>query len=291
MKLLLHWLRWDLCRFRWMLAAWTLLVLGYAAFLGWLHAGILTIDPDWMAWSGPIALLLGATELLMLFHLFSTDPAGGVDPFWKTRPPTGFAVAGSKLVLALGFFVVLPMVAWLTMESLCVKHGAVTHEWEAGVSWTRFLWLVQTLVVSVLALGAATVRTPWQIPLKLGMGFALALLPVLLFLLSESLWKTGALSLMERAAGVSITPYAFWLWILAGCGVFWLARVRRAISLFWHGVVVLVPSAMLLLAFALPLWRPAPELPPVLAHGDPAAAGRIEVKGTLRAIVKSLNVP
>ena len=134
MKLFLHWLRWNLCRFRLMLAVWTLLVLGYACFLGWLHADILTIDADWMDWSAPIAKWLGATEVLMLFYLFSTDPAGGMDPFWKTRPPTGFAVAGSKLVLALGFFVGLPMAAWFTMEAQCVKPGAVTHEWEPGVS-------------------------------------------------------------------------------------------------------------------------------------------------------------
>ena len=58
MKLFLHWLRWDLRRFRLLLLVWMLLVLGYAAFLGWLHLDILTIDPEWLEWSKPIAVVL-----------------------------------------------------------------------------------------------------------------------------------------------------------------------------------------------------------------------------------------
>ena len=69
MKLFLHWLRWDLRRFRLMLLIWTLLVVSYAVFLGWLHLNILTIDLGWMRLTGSLAAVLGLGEIFLLLHL------------------------------------------------------------------------------------------------------------------------------------------------------------------------------------------------------------------------------
>ena len=87
MKLFLHWLRWDLRRFRLMLLIWTLLVVCYATFLGWLHLNILTVHPDWMDRSQPMAVILAGVEIFMMLYLFSTDPAAGSEGVaWLSKP-------------------------------------------------------------------------------------------------------------------------------------------------------------------------------------------------------------
>ncbi|MDB6134393.1 MAG: hypothetical protein JWM59_2636 [Verrucomicrobiales bacterium] len=155
MKLHLHWLRFDLHRFRLLLGVWTLLVAAYAVFLGWVHLRFLTISQAVMDRSLYIAILLGLVELCFLFTLFNADPAKGPRHFWKTRPPSGVAVAGSKLVLALVFFVALPLLAWWAVNALCVLPQYAVTQSPTGVSWTVFLFWAQSLVVSAFALAAA----------------------------------------------------------------------------------------------------------------------------------------
>ncbi len=244
MKLLLHWLRWDLRRFRLLLFVWTLLVLGYAAFLGWLHQNILTVDPAWMEWSQPIALVLAVVEVILLLHLLSTDPALGTDPFWKTRPPRGFAVAGAKMVMVMGFFAVLPMAAWWTMTCWSVPPGAVTHGW-GETSWTLFLWWWHAFLIGTISLGASVIRHPRQILLAVAAAFALSLMPMLVALILKPAFLDVMPMVLDQAVKAFTQPvFAGWL-LLAGCLCFWLARTHRTPSPWWRLVVVLFPAVLL----------------------------------------------
>ena len=71
MKLFLHWLLWDLRRFRTMLLVWTLLLLGYAGFLAWLQSTILTVDRGFLQFSLPAVagLILVAGPMLLCYEL------------------------------------------------------------------------------------------------------------------------------------------------------------------------------------------------------------------------------
>ena len=276
MKLFLHWLRWDLRRFRVMLRVWTLLVIGYTTFLGWLHLEILTIHPEWMAWSQPAALGLGVVQVFLLLHLFSTDPAVGTDCFWKTRPPGGIAVAGAKLVIALGFFVALPMLAWLVVNRLCVPPESVTNGWRGG-SWTKFLWWSQSLLTGIMCLGAASVAHAWQIPLRVALGFVLAVVPVLgVILVAFELTFSELLRLVVENAVKSFTnPDLGGIFLLAGSLLLLLARWYRPWERGWRLLGVMLPFAL----FKLGPIRPETDLKSVTPpeSANPAAGAGIRL--------------
>lgn len=279
MKLFLHWLLWDLRRFRVVLLVWTLLVLGYAAFLGWLHLNILTVDPEWMEWSEPVAKGLGLTELGLLLYLFSTDPAVGTDPFWKTRPPAGWAVAGVKLAMALGFFVVLPMAAWQVMNAFCVVPYGNSRQW-GGLSWTQFLWWVQTLVVSAFALGAAAARNPGEQLVKLAAALGVAAVPLL-----SLVWSPLDIGQIVAVFGIvlrgAMSPAMAWLGLFTGCGLFLAARFRRTPGRWVMAAVLCVPAVLLMVAPRLP-GMPKPgvldEEPDVLGPGvEPEVVAKVRI--------------
>lgn len=151
MKLYLHWLRYDLRRFRLPLTAWVLMVAAYVVFLGWLHLHILTVAPALIGQSGTWAAVLVSVEAMLLPLILGSDPAADTRAFWKTRPPSGMAVAAVKLTLVLAFFLILPLLAWLLMRSFCVQPGYGERAWTiiGGFCW------VQAMLISACALGAA----------------------------------------------------------------------------------------------------------------------------------------
>ena len=276
MKLFLHWLRWDLRRFRLMLLIWTLLVVCYAAFLGWLHLNILTVHPGRMDWSQPMAVILAGVEIFMMLYLFSTDPAVGSEGFWKTRPPSGFAIAAVKLVIGLGFFVALPMAAWGTMTWLCVPPEAVTNGW-GDLSWTQFLWWWHALLAGALTLGAATVRHFWQIPLRVALGFALTMSPtIVLMALKPETWKVIEFVFNRTKEAFTNPVMAGWL-LLAGSMTFFLARSHRTPARWWRTLGIVLPAVLLAGGAAMPVAKkktiPAPEM------ANPIGATNIRVGG------------
>ena len=274
MKLFFHWLRWELRRFLPMLGFWTLLVLGYAIFLGLLHLNILTIKPEWMEWNQPMALGLGIVQVFLLLHLFSTDPAVGTDCFWKTRPPGGIAVAGAKLVIALGFFLALPMLAWLIMNKLCVPPAAVTNGWHDS-SWTQFLWWNQALLIGSLSLASASVAHAWQIPLRVALGFVLAMVPAVLTLvvINPALYDVIP---PENSVKNFIYSFPVGILLLGGTTTFLLARWNGA----WKkvaGVAGMVLPAVLLTLLPIPPEKAEkPQTTPEFANPTAGAGIRIE---------------
>ena len=263
MKLFLHWLRWDLRRFRLMLLIWTLLVVCYAVFLGWLHLNILTVHPDWIDRTQPMAVILAGVEIFMMLYLFSTDPAAGSEGFWKTRPPSGFAIAAVKLVIGLGFFVALPMAAWRTMTCLCVPPEAVTNGW-GDLSWTQFLWWWHALLAGALTLAAATVRHFWQIPLRVALGFALTMSPtIVLMALKPETWKVIQFVFNHTKEAFTNPVIAGWL-LLAGSMTFVLARSHRTPARWWRTLGIVLPAVLVVGGVAMPVAKkktiPAPEL-------------------------------
>ncbi len=276
MKLFLHWLCWDLRRFRLMLLIWTLLVVCYAVFLGWLHLDILTVHPDRMDWSQPMAVILAGVEIFMMLYLFSTDPAVGSEGFWKTRPPSGFAIAAVKLVIGLGFFVALPMAAWGTMTRLCVPPEAVTHGW-GDISWTQFLWWWHALLAGALTLGAATVRHWWQVPLRVALGFALTMPPtILLMALKPEIWKVIELVFKRTKEAFTNPVIAGWL-LLAGSMTFVLARSHRTPARWWRTLVIVLPAVLLAVGPAMPVAKK--KTIPATEVANPIGASNIRIEG------------
>ena len=276
MKLFLHWLRWDLRRFRLMLLVWTLLVICYAVFLGRLHLNILTVHPDWMDRSQPMAVILAGVEIFKMLYLFSTDPAAGAEGFWKTRPPSGFAIAAVKLVIGLGFFVALPMAAWGTMTCLCVPPEAVTNGW-GDLSWTQFLWWWHALLAGALTLAAATVRHFWQIPLRVALAFALTMSPtILLMALKPEIWKVIQIVFNQTKEAFTNPVMAGWL-LLAGSMAFVLARSHRTPARWWRTLGIVLPAVLVIGGVAMPVAKkktiPAPEM------ANPIGATNIRVGG------------
>ncbi|MES2705692.1 MAG: hypothetical protein V4726_03725 [Verrucomicrobiota bacterium] len=251
MKLFLHWLRYDLRRFRLMLGAWTLLVAAYAGFLGWLHVNILTVGWQVLDWSKPMAITLGLLELGFLFALFNSDPAEGPRHFWKTRPPSGRAVAGVKLLIAVGFFVAMPLLAWGLVSTFCVIPGYVVTKSPVGLSWTGFLFWSQSLTISAFALAAACAGSGTALSLRL-------LVPVGTVILMACL--TGGI--LDYFADFSRLGVLLERWFRRGLGSLFMAGAALAVCSFFllrarrrplpvnAGLhfLILIPAALILIA-------------------------------------------
>ena len=277
MKLFLHWLRWDIRRFGSILGVWTLLVLGYATFLGWLHLNILSITPKGLEWSQPLGIGLGVVQVFLLLHLFSTDPAVGTDCFWKTRPPRGIAVAGAKLVIALGFFLALPMLAWLVMNRLCVPPEAVTNGWRDR-SWTQFLWWSQAFPIGALSLAAASVAHGWQIPLRVAVGFALAMTPIaLLHLVLNPEYLDVVPPLVDTTFKIFTEPFTVELILGGGIAMFLLARWNGAWTKVSGVVGIMLPAVLLALRPIPPEKQRKPLNVP--EFNNPTAGAGIRIEG------------
>ena len=118
MSQMLHIMRKDLRRLRWLVALWlavlaarTLLVVnGAAAAVDSVSTGLLLVQ----VWSSLefVALLLAAT---IVAWLVLEEPLVGFTPFWLTRPYDAGSLLREKLLLALVLLVGMPMVADLVI--------------------------------------------------------------------------------------------------------------------------------------------------------------------------------
>ena len=248
MKLLLHWLLWDLRRFRWPLLAWTALVTGFVCYLGWLHRNILTIPSGLLSYNEGIAAVLGIIEFFLLLHILTTDPAAGVHPFWKTRPPSGFALAGAKAVLVLLFFLALPMLAHWTMRRVCGLDGD-GHTW-SGHSWAWMLWWTECHAISVLVLVASGARSAGHALGRLAAGAGVLFIPVLISMILGWEAESAAARWMHEAFrsihnGIfSLRPVTAWLF--AGLTVFLFIRRTRTPSRPGNAAPLYLPAAALI---------------------------------------------
>src|SRR6478736_5620086 len=83
-KLFLHWLCWDLRRFRVPLLIWVGSVALFIGWLIWLHLNQLTLPARLPEANEPIGAILGILEFFLVLYILTTDPAEGTRPFWKT---------------------------------------------------------------------------------------------------------------------------------------------------------------------------------------------------------------
>jgi hypothetical protein len=113
MKAGLHLLRWDVRRFRALLAVWLLLIVANATLDGvW---PILAVDLVSRQIAGLLGNLLWLAELLLSFVLVAlvvqADPLVGTNAFWTTRPIPPGRLLASKLVLLATVMIAFPVVA------------------------------------------------------------------------------------------------------------------------------------------------------------------------------------
>lgn len=282
MKLFLHWLRYDLRRFRLILGTWTLLVAAYAVFLGWLHLNILTISPEALDLSKPIAIALGILEFGFLFALFHSDPAAGPHHFWKTRPPTAPAIAGVKLTVAFSFFIALPFLTWKLVQLFCVIPGYVITKSPWGLSWAAFLFWAQSLALSVFALAAARAGNGKTLYLRLLAPVGTMVFGIFAFQETWNLFvKFSSLGLRwERWLRDGFFSLPMGVLALAGSSLFLLwSRRQRVFSkgLEMPGLVLIPATAMLVSAacYRKPIIRAPDELLPA---ADPAIAQKITLR-------------
>lgn len=283
MKLYLHWLWHDLRRFRLMFGIWTLLTALYACFLGWAHLHILTVRQDTLDWSKPAAIALGLLQCGFLFALFNSDPATGTRHFWKTRPPSGLTIAGVKLTLAVGFFLILPLAVWRLMNLLSVLPQYVTAKSPGGQPWGAFLFWILSLVLAAFVFAAASASDGRVLYLRL-----LAVLGVpaaFLILLSrfapmEWDWKLQRLRANRNTERELYNPEGAGACLGSGVVLFLALRHTR---LPVHGLLpaMVIPTASLILFNAL---RPKPEVLPAdesLPPADSTFTGKLKLTNSL----------
>ena len=294
MKLLLHWLRWDLRRFRWPLLAWVALLAAFTVWLWHLNAHLLTVDVLLLRSNEVIAAVLGIFEFFLLLTILSSDPAAGARPFWKTRPPSGFAIAGAKLTLALFFFLALPLLCWWSVLKACGFEHDQGHGW-GGITWMAFLWWANALVIGVLALVASGARNAGSAVARLLAAMAVLLAIGLLFdLAATSQFRQhvpeGPLPLrvrwIARVHASYQSPVSCVVWLLAGVIVFTTARRRRSGNRI-GGMAHLFVPALAVAGGALvaePLHftpavgpHPAPEQFAGVSVGQPALRGCLDL--------------
>lgn len=152
MNLALHLLRWDLRRFRLLLAVWVVLVATNAALEGvW---PMLAADVATRHMVGLIANLVWLARLLLTFVLAAlvvqAHPLVGTDAFWTTRPiPPGLLLA-SKLFLLAVMMIAAPVVADV---ALMIAYHVPSPEITAVAAQNALYWaLWVVLIVAAAAL-------------------------------------------------------------------------------------------------------------------------------------------
>ena len=234
MKLFLHWLCWDLRRFRILLLGWTILVVGYTVLIRWLNPENVRWDPDlartvWFLTTGVVIF-----EVFGMLHVLTADPVVGTDVFWKTRPAPGLPVAAAKIGIALTAFVLLP----LGLHALAAPVGRLG----ASPGW-QVLEGFQLRLLGLVALGAAAVKTTAGATVRILTGLGLALV---LSLVGPPLL---GLASMKSVAGGSLTEYSIvsCLWLVAGTGLFLSARRSHHAAAWVRWSVWIAPSLLILL--------------------------------------------
>lgn len=235
MNLFLHWLRWDLRRFRRLLLAWTALLAGFSTLLWYQNANLRTIELNLLAHNLDLCALIFIIWLILLIRVLGSDPAAGVRPFWKTRPPSGYAVAGAKLVLAGGFFLFLPMLCWW----LVLKTSGAPLDFKQfgpGQSWMGFLWWIGCAAVAALSFAAAAAASAGSIVARL-IAAAAATVAIIAALAA---WRVmtgdfpeGMSGYSKSAIWLNTVERAFlylrapWLGLLTAAALFIMTRRRR----------------------------------------------------------------
>ena len=234
MKLFLHWLCWDLRRFRILLLGWTVLVVSYTVLIRWLNPENGRWDPDlartvWFLTTGVVIF-----EVFGMLHVLTADPVVGTDVFWKTRPAPGLPVAAAKIGIALTAFVLLP----LGLHALAVPVGRLG----ASPGW-QILEGFQLRLLGLVALGAAAVKTTAGATVRILTGLGLALV---LSLVCRSFLGIESAKLVP-----AWNPFIFhlisYLWILAGAGLFLSARRSHHAATWVRWSVWIAPSLLILL--------------------------------------------
>lgn len=240
MKLFLHWLRWDLLRFRWMLGIWVLLMLGYGVLIAWHGPEDKPWDPALVA---GVWMVMLSFEVLAMLHLLTADPAVGVDLFWKTRPPRGIYTGGAKLLIILTAFVLLPT----GVHDLLLTAGSLSPEGEKPMKWHEVLEGFQWWLMGLLALGAAAARTPGGAMVRIVIGMTLAI--------GVSVFCSSYLKLGNVGSGWGWSSYTCTfmsgLWLVVGTGLFVLARLSLRCAAWIGGLVWVAPALLLLLGMLL----------------------------------------
>ena len=153
MSQLMHILRKDVRRLRWLLALWLVLLIvrvllavnGAAAANESVAAGLLLQklwDTMWV-----IELILGALIVTQLVH---EEPLVGFTPFWLTRPYVRTVLLTEKLLFAAVVLIALPLIADLLMLSRFNAGPRALVRGSATAVLGDAIWMLSLMVLAVL---------------------------------------------------------------------------------------------------------------------------------------------
>lgn len=266
MNLLLHWLRWDLRRFSSMLWLWCLSVAAYGIFVGDLNSDLQFGRPDAFRATKPLGITLLTLEAVMLFRLFSSDPCAGASPQWKTRPPAGWTVGVSKIVIAAVFYLGVPLFTWWLV--LAITGNGADKMSTGGTSWMERLGWTQALLIALCLFVSSAAQSSWGVVVRI---IVLTLVVVCVLAthsrLSHGMWFSGAAWQMQPAG----------LWLIAGMAVHLFSRWRRTPGPATAGAAITVPLLLAMGGAALPFYPAAKPSFLTDRQLDPELAGRIRL--------------
>ena len=267
MNLFLHWLRWDLRRFRWLLLAWVSMLTLLMGWLWYVNSHLLTLSHLFISNNqGPTGTVLFA-QVFFLMILLNSDPAAGVNHFWKTRPPSGLAVAGAKLIMVLVFFLALPLAEWWLVRAACesqlepFRNLKLVNE---SITLMEFIWWIQCLAVSTLVLCAIAARNAGNAVARILTGSVVLLVAAYLIVCIGGERETPMADWVRRAVKAvmegAATSIAAGMWFTVTAMVFLAARRTRTPARVLHWSHWVLPMALLAGGAWLP--QPASEAKP-----------------------------
>jgi hypothetical protein len=265
MKVGLHLLRWDVRRFRALLAVWLVLIIANAALEGvW---PILAADLVQRHMAGLLGNLLWLAELLLSFVLVAlvvqADPLVGTDAFWTTRPiPPGMLLA-SKLVLLAAVMIAFPVAADAV---LMIVYRVPAEEIFAVAAQNVIFW---GLWVVLIAAAAAITPNLAQFSFLIGgalvtMAVGIAtMLAIEIYRFNGSPPMSGSDELHDPTSGMVGTVLII-IAALAFLAIQYRTRIRiRSIAVGLAGLTVAYLGASV---WPWPLLAPKAEIPTWAAH-------------------------
>lgn len=246
----------HLRQFRAIFWIWCLCVTGYGIWLAWLNSSLPLADPSIAEWTKPAGVALLLIESLMLLYLFS---AGRGCDGRTTDTQDGWEAALSRIVLALFFYVAMPLLAWWLVLTVTGNRGDLNN---GRVTWMERLWYAQALLVSVCLFAGSTARAGW--------GPAVRLLTAVAAI-------AVAYAVKGKLAGEDPGPLGAWqtlspvLWLVAGLSVYLLWHARLVRGRAGHAAAFVLPVILFAGGGLLPLrsgempsWAVERELPAAL---------------------------
>jgi hypothetical protein len=267
MSLIPHLLRWDVRRFRVLLAVWVVLVAANTVLEGVWPA--LAADLATRHTVGLIGNLVWLARLLLIFVLAAlvvqAHPLVGSDAFWTTRPIRPGMLLASKLILLAAMMIAIPVAADV---ALMIAYHVPPNEIAAvaaqnALSWT--LWVV--LIISAAAL------TPSLAQFALVIGAAIvaaavslaALLSITMYrftsgppssgsndLPDSTGWLVGTVLIIAAAVSLLVVQY----------------RTRNRVRSIAIGVAGLAIAYVISSAWPWPVLAAKQEIPPWAADGS-----------------------